>query len=175
MVFVGDDYFDFIDEFMQAVYNRWPNVVVQFEDFETSKAVPILEKYRNQYLCFNDDIQGTGCVTLAGIVAAAKAAGISIKDLRFACAGAGSAGLGVCSQIVDGMVMEGMSREDAMKQFVVFSSRGALGAADGKNGDPNQSKGIDSNAKGWVNPAVSDGDSLMDVMKSFKPNVLLGE
>ena len=57
-----------IDEFMVAVFGRWPNVVVQFEDFETSKAVPLLAKYKDKYRCFNDDIQGTGCVTLSGLM-----------------------------------------------------------------------------------------------------------
>ncbi len=71
----------------QAVCGRWPNAVVQFEDFETTKAVPLLEKYRNKYHCFNDDIQGTGCVTLAGIIAASRAADKSICDMRFMCVG----------------------------------------------------------------------------------------
>ncbi len=57
----GDDYFEFLDEFMAAVFSRWPDVVVQFEDFETTKAVPLLAKYRNKYRCFNDDIQGESC------------------------------------------------------------------------------------------------------------------
>ena len=61
----GEEYFDMVEEFMQAVSGRWPGVVIQFEDFETSKAVPLLAKYRHKYRCFNDDIQGTGCVTLA--------------------------------------------------------------------------------------------------------------
>lgn len=125
----GEDYFEFIEEFMQAIYSKWPNVIVQFEDFETTKAVPILHKYRNRYLCFNDDIQGTGSVTLAGIIAAARNAGegSSICDMRFMCAGAGSAGLGVCSQIFEGLIIAGMSPEEARKKFVIFSHLGAIG------------------------------------------------
>jgi len=98
----GEEYHDMVDEFMHAVFSRWPDVVVQFEDFESSKASALLEKYRHKYRVFNDDIQGTGCVTLAGLLSAAHNAGGSINDLRIVCAGAGSAGLGVCSQIVDG-------------------------------------------------------------------------
>ena len=60
IIVTGDDYYEFVDEFMQAIYNRWPQAVVQFEDFEASKAVAILNKYRYDYRCFNDDIQGTG-------------------------------------------------------------------------------------------------------------------
>ena len=66
--------------------------VVQFEDFESSKAVPLLAKYKDRYRCFNDDIQGTGCITLAGLMSAAKLAGGSFVDMKILCAGAGSAG-----------------------------------------------------------------------------------
>ena len=100
----GDEYFDMVDEFMAAVFARWPGVVVQFEDFETSKAVPLLAKYRNIYRVFNDDIQGTGCVALSGLMSAARNSGSKLTDMRVLCAGAGSAGLGVCAQLVDGMV-----------------------------------------------------------------------
>ena len=170
----GADYFDFIDEFMQAVYQRWPQVVVQFEDFQTSKAVPLLEKYRNKYRCFNDDIQGTGCVTLAGCLSAARNAGSSLKDMRVVCAGAGSAGLGVCQQLVDGMVAAGLDRDEAMARFVICTSRGALGKADGSRGDPNHERGLNSDRQRWVNPVVSDGTTMLDVIHEFKPTCLLG-
>ena len=101
-----------IEEFMVAVFSRWPNVVVQFEDFETSKAVPILAKYRDKYRCFNDDIQGTGCVTLSGLMSAARNAGSKITDMKIMCVGAGSAGLGVCSLLLDGMVEAGLTVEE---------------------------------------------------------------
>lgn len=159
---------------MAAVFERWPGVVVQFEDFETPKALALLARYRNKYRCFNDDIQGTGCVTLAGIMSAARNAGTSIKDMRFLCAGAGSAGLGVCSQIVDGMVEAGMTREQAMSQFVICTSQGALGRKDGVNKDPNYQRGVQEERVPWVNNSISDGATLYDVVKDFKPNVLLG-
>jgi len=170
----GDEYFEMVDEFMQAVFDRWPNVVVQFEDFESSKAAPILNKYRHKYRCFNDDIQGTGCVTLAGLIASAQQAGQTLKDLSFLCAGAGSAGLGVCEQIVDGMVEAGLSREEARSRFVVCTSVGALGKADGKHGDPNASRGLSAERATWVNDQVSDGLSMEEVVQQFKPSVLLG-
>jgi len=170
----GEEYFEFLDEFMSAVFARWPGVVVQFEDFETTKAVPLLAKYRDKYRCFNDDIQGTGCVTLAGLISAANNAGSSIKDMRIMCAGAGSAGLGVCAQIVDGMVEAGLTREEAMSRFVVCSSKGAIGAEDGKHGDPNHKRGLTDLNRPWVNSAVSDGLSMEEVVKTFKPTVLLG-
>jgi malate dehydrogenase (oxaloacetate-decarboxylating)(NADP+) len=168
----GDDYFDFVDEFMQAVFGRWPNVVVQFEDFETSKAIPLLNKYRNKYRCFNDDIQGTGCVTLAGIISAVKITGQKITDMRFMCAGAGSAGLGVCSQLVDGLVSIGVPREEAMKKFVLCTVDGAIGRQDGTYNNPHRN--ATSEQKLWANDAVSDGTSLLNVVKEFKPTVILG-
>lgn len=85
----GREYFDMVDEFIQAVFGRWPGVVVQFEDFESHKAAPILARYRENYRVFNDDIQGTGCVTLSGIISAAKLINVPFTDLRFMCAGAG--------------------------------------------------------------------------------------
>ena len=170
----GDEYYDLVDEFMEAVFDRWPNVVVQFEDFESSKAMPILAKYRHKYRCFNDDIQGTGCVTLAGVLASARQAKLDLTQMSFLCAGAGSAGLGVCAQIVDGMVEAGLSREEAMKRFVICTSVGAIGKADGKNGDPNAKRGLSEERAAWVNDAVSDGTSLEDVVKEFKPTCLLG-
>jgi malate dehydrogenase (oxaloacetate-decarboxylating) len=170
----GDEYFELVDEFMHAVFSRWPDVVVQFEDFETTKAVPLLAKYRNKYRCFNDDIQGTGCVTLAGLLSAARNAGTSIKDLRIVCAGAGSAGLGVCSQIVDGMVEAGLSREEAMSRFAIVTSVGVLGKPDGTNSDPNHKRGLSSDRVPWVNQAISDGTSMVDAVKQHNANCLLG-
>jgi malate dehydrogenase (oxaloacetate-decarboxylating)(NADP+) len=105
-------------------------------------------------------------------MSAARIAGSSIADMRFLCAGAGSAGLGVCAQIVDGMVKAGLSKDEAMQRFVVFTSKGALGTGDGKHGDPNIKRG--TYGPEWVNNSVSDGASMMEVIHSFKPTVLLG-
>jgi malate dehydrogenase (oxaloacetate-decarboxylating)(NADP+) len=173
---VGDEYFDMIDEFMHAVFRRWPSVVVQFEDFETSKAVPLLEKYRHQYRMFNDDIQGTGCVSLSGILSAANIAKTDFSDLKYLCVGAGSAGIGVCSQLVDAMVTAGLSRVEAMKKFVVMTKDGAIGKADGAHGNPHYSASasVRDRELSWRNDAVSDGDSLLEAVKKHKPTVLLG-
>jgi malate dehydrogenase (oxaloacetate-decarboxylating)(NADP+) len=89
--------------------------------------------------------------------------------------GVGSAGLGVCSQILDGMVEAGISREQALSQFVVCSSKGAVGAKTGKYGDPNHARGLHKdNGLTWLNPKVADGTPMLEVMKEFKPTVLLG-
>mmetsp|Transcript_24173 Transcript_24173/g.33150 ORF Transcript_24173/g.33150 Transcript_24173/m.33150 type:complete len:597 (+) Transcript_24173:1755-3545(+) len=171
----GEEYFAFMDEFMQAVFDRWPQVVVQFEDFESSKAVPLLELYRHKYRCFNDDIQGTGCVTLAGVLSASRLAGQSLTDMRVLCAGAGSAGLGVCGAIKDGMIRAGLSEKEAQARFVICNNNGALGRSGGVFGDPNHAQGL------FADPAVAgwacehwDGTPLQQVLEAFRPTVLLG-
>ena len=136
--------------------------------------MPLLAKYRDTYRCFNDDIQGTGCVTLAGLLSAARNARKSVRDLRILCAGAGSAGLGVCAQIVDGMMEAGLSREEAMGQFVVVTSVGALGRADGSHGDPNHKRGLSDDRTPWVNETIPDGTSMLDAVKLHGANCLLG-
>lgn len=172
----GQDYVDLVDEFMYAVFQRWPGVVVQFEDFETKKAVPMLERYREKFRVFNDDIQGTGSVTLSCLMSAARNAKSTITEQRILCAGAGSAGLGVCNQLVLGMVAAGMTKDDAMAQFCIVDMHGALGKKDGVHENPHYSgKGqINESQMEWVNPSVSDGSSLLQVIEDFKPTVLLG-
>lgn len=172
----GDEYFEFLEEFMQAVFSRWPGVVVQFEDFETAKAVPLLQKYRHKYRCFNDDIQGTGCVTLAGVLSATKIAGRSFTDSRILCAGMGSAGLGVCTALYDGLVAAGLSPEEARSRFVLCSVDGAFGKADGSRGDPHHQKlnTFVKEALDWRNDAVSDGMSMLEAVQTFRPNIILG-
>jgi malate dehydrogenase (oxaloacetate-decarboxylating)(NADP+) len=171
----GEEYFDMLDEFMQAVFGRWPNVVVQFEDFATPKAVSLLAKYRHQYRCFNDDIQGTGCVTLSCMLSAARNAGSKLTDMKFVCAGAGSAGLGVCSQILEGMVEAGMDREEARRRFILVTANGCLGTPNGKFGDPNHKAGLSPERElPWVNPMVADGASMLDAVEALQPTCLLG-
>jgi len=170
----GAEYFQFVDEFIQACFHRWPDVIVQFEDFESLKAVALLERYRHRFRVFNDDIQGTGSVTLSGVLSAMRNAGKNIKDARVLCAGAGSSGLGVCQQIMDGMVEAGLSPLEAKQRFVVCTSKGTLGKADGSKGDPNHKRGLTSLTASWVNEAVSDGLTLGEGVESFKPNILLG-
>jgi len=170
----GDAYVSLIDEFVQACFKRWPQVLIQFEDFENTKAAPLLERYRHQYRVFNDDIQGTGSVTLSALLSAARNAGSSIRDMSFVCAGSGSAGLGVCSQIVDGMVESGLSRQEAMSRFIVITSKGALGRTDGTHGDPNHQRPLAEDRIPWINKKVPDGTSLLDAVKITRPTCLLG-
>ncbi|CRK07285.1 hypothetical protein BN1708_017087, partial [Verticillium longisporum] len=89
-----------MDEFMEAATEVFPNMVVQFEDFDTEKAFNYLDRYRNKYRCFNDDIQGTGAVVLGGYIGAVNLSGVPLEEQRLVFMGAGSAGVGVAKQLV---------------------------------------------------------------------------
>lgn len=123
----GQDYHFLVDEFMDAVRFRWPNVLVQFEDFSSDVAQNLLDKYRENHLCFNDDIQGTGATTLAGLLSALRAKGESVNtlgDQRIVIAGAGSAGIGIAQVLKEAMIEQGRSEEEAKKAFFVIDQFG---------------------------------------------------
>ena len=123
---VGPEYFDIVDEFIRAVIDRFPQALVQFEDFSNDKASVLLEKYRNKVLCFNDDIQGTGCVVVAAVLGALRATGATqkpgeaLKEQRIVVVGAGSAGLGVASFLKFAMQKEGLTENEASERFWVI-------------------------------------------------------
>uniref|UniRef100_A0A7S1W7V0 Malic enzyme n=2 Tax=Neobodo designis TaxID=312471 RepID=A0A7S1W7V0_NEODS len=167
----GNEYFDMVDEFMTAVVARWPEATIQFEDFETPKAVPLLAKYRNKFRCFNDDMQGTGAVTVGALLSAARIADTPISDLRVVCCGGGSAGQGVSASVIDAMVRAGLTQEEAKRRIVIVTNRGAIGKADGKHGNPHAGSELWDQ---WHNDTVPDGTPLEDVFAMHEPNCLLG-
>ena len=109
----GEEYYNFVDRVIQAIQRRWPNVLIQFEDFAQKNAMPLLEKYRDKICCFNDDIQGTAAVTIGSLIAASRATKKQLKDQIIAFLGAGSAGCGIAERIVSQMVREGLSEAEA--------------------------------------------------------------
>ena len=123
----GDDYFYLIEEFMNAVRYRWPNVLVQFEDFSSDVAQTLLDQYRHDQLVFNDDIQGTGATALAGLLCALRATGASVDSLgdqRIVIAGAGSAGIGIAQVLMQAMIEQGRTEEEAKKAFFIVDQDG---------------------------------------------------
>jgi malate dehydrogenase (oxaloacetate-decarboxylating)(NADP+) len=122
----GDDYDAFLDEFVTAVQEVFPNACIQFEDFALPHAEPLLERYRNRVCCFNDDIQGTAAVGLAGILAALRITGGSLKDQRFLFLGAGSAAVGIAELIAQALVQEGMDMAAARTGSWLFDVDGLL-------------------------------------------------
>jgi malate dehydrogenase (oxaloacetate-decarboxylating)(NADP+) len=122
----GQEYFDFIEEFVAAVQKHFPKALLQFEDFATPNAVALLDKYHDRLLCFNDDIQGTAAVALAGLIAATRITGTKLSDMRFMFAGAGSAATGIASLLAIAMEQEGLSRAEACKRCFLCDSRGLI-------------------------------------------------
>ncbi|KAK0727233.1 hypothetical protein B0T26DRAFT_671927 [Lasiosphaeria miniovina] len=117
---------DFMDEFMQAAADVYPNMVVQFEDFESEKAFNYLDRYRNSYKCFNDDIQGTGAVVLGGYIGAVNLSGVPIEEQRLVFMGAGSAGVGVAKQLVEYYTKRGLSEQAAKEKFWLVDTKGLV-------------------------------------------------
>lgn len=169
----GDEYYNFIDEVLIAVKRRWPKALIQFEDFAQKNAMPLLEKYRDQYCCFNDDIQGTAAVSVGSLIAASRAAGKQLKDQTVAFLGAGSAGCGIAEQIVAQMVAEGLTDTEARARIYMVDRFGLI--------TDNQPNLVDFQHKLVQNTdavsAWADVDgmiSLLDVVKNAKPTVLIG-
>ncbi|MUK29730.1 oxaloacetate-decarboxylating malate dehydrogenase [Aliivibrio fischeri] len=169
----GDEYADFVEDFIQAVQRRWPEALVQFEDFAQKNAMPLLERYKNRICCFNDDIQGTAAVTVGSLLAACKAAGSSLSEQRVTFLGAGSAGCGIAEAIIAQMVSEGISDAQARSQVYMVDRWGLL-----QEGMPNlldfQQRLVQKaeNTKDWV--SEEPNFSLVDVMHNAKPTVLIG-
>ncbi|KAF6238968.1 hypothetical protein HO173_002840 [Letharia columbiana] len=115
---------EFLDELMVALTEKWPGIVIQFEDFKNP--FPALETYGGKYTCFNDDIQGTGAVVLAGIISAVKRTGVPVKDQRAVFFGAGSAGVGVAKQIVEYFMREGLTEDEARRCFWLVDTKGLV-------------------------------------------------
>jgi len=164
----GPEYYHLVDEFIQAVRHRWPDVLIQFEDFSSDKAQKLLNKYRHDQLCFNDDIQGTGATTLAGVFGALRAKGVPVDGLgdeRIVIAGAGSAGIGVGQVLMEAMKEQGRTEEEARKAFFVVDERGLLGKERLK----------ELSAEQRIFARDTDGGlPLVEIIKKHKPTILLG-
>jgi malate dehydrogenase (oxaloacetate-decarboxylating)(NADP+) len=125
----GDEYMDFVDEFVSAVHTLYPKCCIQWEDFANSNAVPILARYRDKICTYNDDIQGTAGVALAGILAALRITGQSITEQRLLFLGAGSAGTGIAELLSRAMAAAGMDLATARQRNALFDINGLLVAS----------------------------------------------
>lgn len=122
----GQAYMDLVDEFITAVQDKFPKALIQFEDFLTPRAISLLDHYRDLVLCFNDDIQGTAAVALAGLFAASRISGVKLTDQRIMFVGAGSAATGIGELIVSALVEEGLEQKDARKHIWFVDSQGLV-------------------------------------------------
>jgi len=122
----GDKYYDFVDKFVQTAEKLFPRLYLHFEDFGRSNAANVLHKYWKTYPVFNDDIQGTGIITLAGILGALKISGEKLTDQKYMCFGAGTAGAGIADRIYQEMLQQGLSEDKARKRFYLVDRQGLL-------------------------------------------------
>jgi malate dehydrogenase (oxaloacetate-decarboxylating) len=170
----GQAYFDFVDQFVQAVKQEMPETCLQWEDFATPHARPILQRYRDDLLTFNDDIQGTASVTLGAALGAVKVTGKSLKDQQIVMLGAGSAGIGVADGLRAAMVEEGLSEQVARSHFWVIDKTGLLHSGR-KDLTPEQAVYAQPEERlaGW--PRTSNGQAgLADVITKIDATILIG-
>jgi len=170
----GADYDDFIEAFVGAVIERWPNVVLQWEDFAGSNAARLLERYRDRLCTFNDDIQGTAAVAAGTLMAAINITGTPLKDQRIALLGAGSAGCGIAALLRQAMIEDGLAPDEAQSRFFAVDRDGLL--MEGMNNlSPAQQDFAQSRdaVAGWTHETPGH-ISLYDVAVNAKPTVLIG-
>lgn len=165
----GDEYVKIVDEFVQAVTQRWPRAVLQFEDFSTENANNLLMRYREHHNCFNDDIQGTAATALAGIYGALRVQSkpvSAIKDMKFVVCGAGSAGMGVTDFLKIAMVQHGLSEEEARSRFYVIDDKGLVTTA---------RSGLPAHVETFAQTSTElEGKNILETLKLVKPQVLMG-
>ncbi|HEY4039565.1 MAG TPA: NAD-dependent malic enzyme [Burkholderiaceae bacterium] len=170
----GQSYFDFIDQFVSAVKAEMPNTLLQWEDFATPHARPILDRYRDQLLTFNDDIQGTAAVALGAISAAIKVAGSALRDQHVVFFGAGSAAIGVADYIHAAMVADGLGEEDARRRFWIIDRQGLLRAGrTDLTAEQRRYAQADERFAGWRTLA-SGAVTLADVIANIESTILIG-
>jgi malate dehydrogenase (oxaloacetate-decarboxylating)(NADP+) len=160
----GAEYDELFDEFIQAAKEVFPGVLIQIEDFGNQNAFRLLEKYRHNTCLFDDDIQGTGAVAVAGIIASMRITGGALEDQKLLFLGAGEAGIGIADVFVAALKKEGMSEDEARKHCWFVDSRGLL------------CEGRDNIAQHKV-PYTHEHeyiDNLLDAVKTLKPTALLG-
>ncbi len=169
----GEEYYDFVDKVIAAIEQRWPEALIQFEDFAQKNAMPLLKKYRDKICCFNDDIQGTAAVSVGSLIAASRASNKQLKDQTVAFLGAGSAGCGIAEQIIAQMVAEGLGDAEARQRVYMVDRFGLI--------TENQPNLLDFQRKlaqkpehlaHWAN--ADEMISLLDVVRCAKPTVLIG-
>jgi malate dehydrogenase (oxaloacetate-decarboxylating) len=170
----GQRYDDFIEAFVEAVMKKFPNALLQWEDFAKNNASRLLERYRNRLCTFNDDIQGTGAVTLAGLRAATKVTGSTLATQRVVILGAGSSGIGISDQIVTGMQLEGLTSEEAHARIWLLDSKGLVHTG---------RAGLEVNKQAYAQPVEALGTwktetpnqfTLEEVVTHVHPTVLIG-
>ncbi|MET1218125.1 MAG: NAD-dependent malic enzyme [Glaciecola sp.] len=168
-----ETYDEFIELFMQAVKRRWPGTMVQFEDFAQPNAMPILQKYRHDYCCFNDDIQGTAAVTLGSLLSACRLVGKPLSEMNIAFVGGGSAGCGIAQMLIQQMQREGLTETEAKAKVFMVDRYGLMTTATPALMDFQQALAQPAEIlRTWR--IETEHASLMDVLNHAQPDILIG-
>lgn len=159
----GDPYYQFVDEFIATANELYPNVLIQFEDFLTPRAYALMHRYKNKVLCFNDDIQGTAAVALAGVYASTRLSGKQFRDLKILFLGAGSAATGIADLLCYALQQEGLTQQQARERLWFVDREGLL---------VNSRTGLRQHNVPYLQevPAMS----LLGTLDYFRPDVLIG-
>lgn len=177
----GEPYYKFVDQFVQTVEKLFPNLYLHFEDFGRDNAANILNAYKDKYPVFNDDIEGTGIISLAGILGGLKISGEELKDQVYMCFGAGTAGCGIANRVLQEYVDQGVPRKEAIKKFYLVDKQGLL-FDDMDDLTPEQKpfarKRSELEANDYVKASLG-GDTkklttLEDCVKAIHPTILVG-
>jgi malate dehydrogenase (oxaloacetate-decarboxylating)(NADP+) len=160
----GKAYYDFIDEFITAARKAFPSVLIQFEDFANHSAFQLLDKYRTQYCVFNDDIQGTAAVALAGLFSALRIKGGKLSEERLLFLGAGEAATGIADLVVTAMMAEGLSEAEARKRIWLVDSRGLV---------VKDRESLGKHKLPYAHEHAPVGDFL-SAIKTLKPTAIIG-
>lgn len=170
----GEEYDNFIEAFVQAVMKRWPNVLLQWEDFHKNNASRLLEKYRDRLCTFNDDVQGTASIAVGALMAAINLTGVPLTEQRVAILGGGSAGIGIADLIKHTMMQQGLSEEEARSRFYIVGRYGLV-TEQTPNLESFQKVYTQDSKKATTWTLDKEGTvSLLDVVRNVKPTVLVG-
>lgn len=166
----GDKYYDFVDKFVQTAEKLFPRLYLHFEDFGRSNAANVLHKYWKTYPVFNDDIQGTGIITLAGILGALKISGEKLTDQKYMCFGAGTAGAGIADRVYQEMLQQGLSENEARSRFYLVDKQGLL--FDDMDDLTPEQKPFARKREEFSN--ANELTNLEAAVKAVKPTILVG-
>ncbi|MEP7367165.1 MAG: NAD-dependent malic enzyme [Acidobacteriota bacterium] len=172
----GERYDAFIEAYVNVTTKLFPRALLQWEDFGASNGRRIIEKYRSRICTFNDDMQGTGAITLAAAISAVRACGTALRHQRVVIFGAGTAGIGVADQIRNVMISEGLSKEDATRRFWCVDREGLLTSdmGDGLHDFQRAYARPSAECKGWKREGEGTGVTLAEVVHKVRPTMLIG-
>jgi malic enzyme len=168
----GNEYLELIEEFVEAVRELFPQALIQWEDFQKANAFALLDEYRNRLPSFNDDIQGTGATALAGLLTAARAAGVGLPEQSFVVVGGGAAGVGIARQIHSALSETGREKEAVLRSVAVLDSRGLI--AEDRPDLEDYKRSVAWTAKLAGNAGLESDRDLESVVRKLGATVLIG-